>query len=398
MRLASLIFLRTAFLGLILLLVTGSPGRAGIAAYSDRGKIDFDTAMSLLNPYGTWKKVDGSWAYTPLDHDAPYTNGRWLYTEFGWTWQGREPHSWLTEHYGYWKRGEDHVWAWYPGAIWLPQTVEIRVAANGVGWRSAEVDRDGNFVEPESVRFTKIDEWNFVSPAQFAGPITPAVMSRPEATQRLLEDSTDSMHTYLTYREIDRPGPHPADFVNLGDGRMFAPMSDQDRQKAVRQAKTPAKPGAAQAEAEGSPNPDADTRQVKYWVTLSLPTYWTKPPADAQINEIYLYRPDFYQDPDGIQRRISLWLDPGLRTLESLHLSQALAHSHPAGASGATSNAAPSTPAVPAEPAANPFANPLDAPFPASHKSSSQSTKNPLSAAGAPIDTNTAPVPAQPAQ
>ena len=82
--------------------------------------------MELMNPYGTWAQVDGKWAFTPLDHEAPYTNGRWLYTEYGWYWQGTAPHSWLTEHYGYWKRGADKRLGLVSGPVWLPQTVEIR--------------------------------------------------------------------------------------------------------------------------------------------------------------------------------------------------------------------------------------------------------------------------------
>src|SRR5579871_4623947 len=151
--------LLVALLGLLL----PAAARAGLAPYTDPGKIDFDTAMQLLNPYGTWSQVDGTWCYTPLDRQAPYTHGRWLYTEFGWYWQGTAPHSWATEHYGYWKRGTDKVWSWYPGPSWLPQTVEIRSSTDGIGWRSAEVDPDGNFVEPPSLRFTKTDEWTFVT-------------------------------------------------------------------------------------------------------------------------------------------------------------------------------------------------------------------------------------------
>jgi len=46
-------------------------------------------------------------------------------------------------------------------------------------------------------------------------------------------------------------------------------------------------------------DPAADTRKVKYWVTMSLPSYWTPPPVDAKSGEIYIYRPDMYQDEDG---------------------------------------------------------------------------------------------------
>jgi hypothetical protein len=358
--------------------------RGGIAPFTDPGKIDFDTAINLLNPYGTWAQVGGKWAFTPLDHQAPYTHGRWLYTEYGWYWQGTSPHSWLTEHYGYWKRGADQVWAWYPGPFWLPQTVEIRGSTEGIGWRSAEVDQDGNFVEAPSARFTKVDEWTFVTPARFAGPITPDVVAKPAQAEQMLEDSTDSIHSYLTYREIDRPGPHPADFINLGDGGMFAPMTAAERAKALRPL-APAKPAAPKPgttlskdeaaklaasltasdatpeipQQPGADDPNDDPRQVKYWVTMSLPTLWTPKPPDAKDNEIYIYRPDFYQDNDGIARRIAFWFNPSLRSSEAIHLQDVLNH-RPAVASGALP--APSTSAIPATPARD-FTSPFEEPF-----------------------------------
>ena len=71
------------------------------------------------------------------------------------TGKGTKPHSWATEHYGFWKRGANHLWSWYPTADWLPQIVEIRATTTHIGWRAAEVDADGNFVEPAADRFAK---------------------------------------------------------------------------------------------------------------------------------------------------------------------------------------------------------------------------------------------------
>jgi hypothetical protein len=355
MRLASLLlhFVQTALVALVFLLALDSPTRAGLTPYSDPGKIDFDTAMVDLNPYGMWAQVDGKWAWTPLDHAVPYTNGRWLYSEYGWFWKGNTPTSWLTEHYGYWKRGADKVWAWYPGQQWLPQTVEIRSSSDGIGWRSGEVDSDGDFVEPPSARFTKIDEWTFVTPAQFAGPITPAVIAKGADLERLLEESGDSMHSYLTYRKIDRPGPHPADFINLGDGLMFPPMTDQERANALH-PKKPAQPMIADA---GDTTP-TDPRQVAYWITMCLPDRWAPLPVDPKRNELYIFRPDFYQDYDGIERRIALWLNPSLRSTEAIHLQDVFAH-RPVSSTATPGAGSPAVPAV-GGPADDALASPFD--------------------------------------
>jgi len=379
MRPASLLFrfVQTALAALLLLLALGAPARAGLTAYSDPGKIDFDTAMSDLNPYGTWAQVDGKWTWTPLDHAAPYTNGRWIYSEYGWFWKGNSPHSWLTEHYGYWKRGEDKVWAWYPGPQWLPQTVEIRSSPDGIGWRSGEVDSDGDFVEPPADRFTKIDEWTFVTRAQFAGPITPTVIAKGADLERLLEESTDSMHSYLTYRKIDRPGPHPAEFVNLGDGQMFAPMTAQEKANAVH----PTKPVQAIMTNDGDTMP-ADPRQVVYWVTMFLPDRWSPPPVDAKRNELYIFRPDFYQDHDGIERRVALWLNPSLRSSEAIHLQDVFAH-HAAATTTVPGAAGPGVPAVAAGSSDDALASPFDEGFHASEGTKGSTQAAPANTSGA---------------
>jgi hypothetical protein len=347
----------------------GLVARAGMTLdtpYTSRGKTDFDTALQLLNPYGAWSKINGKWAFTPTDHEAPYTDGRWIYTEYGWYWKGRLPHSWVTEHYGYWKRGANKVWSWYPGPYWLPEIVEIRATSKYIGWRSAAVDEDGNYVEPPIDRYSKPDEWSFVTLAQFANPITPDIVAKPDVAEKELDESTDCRHTYLTYREIDRPGPHPADFFDLcRDGGMLAPPSLSDEAAALAPPPKTVMASSTAAIMNGTNqpallgaqiDPAADTRKVKYWITMSLPTFWTAPPPDAKPEEIYLYRPDFYQDEDGIARRITLWFNPQTRTT----LKDLLGEIPPSGKSTATT--APSGPATPAIPAStdDPFRSPLD--------------------------------------
>jgi hypothetical protein len=150
-------------------------------------------------------------------------------------------------------------------------------------------------------------------------------------------------------------------------------------------------------------DPAADTRKVKYWVTMSLPTYWSSPPSDARPDQVYIYRPDFYQDQDGIERRVTLWFNPKARTT----LSDLLGHqgsiapkaaSQPGGAP-----AIPASPAVSASteesPARDPFRSPLDESFhPGSASRSTNDTPSASTKAPAPSGTNVpdglAPLPA----
>ena len=399
------------------LLGLGMNCHGGITSYTDRGKADFDTFLQLLNPYGTWSKIDGAWAYTPLDHEAPYTDGRWVYTEYGWYWKGALPHSWATEHYGYWKRGADHVWSWYPGPFWLPEIVELRNTSTHIGWRSAAVDRQGDFVEKPEERYAKIDEWTFVSLAQFANSITPQIIAKSDLAKNLLEDSTDCRHTYVTYREIDRPGPHPADFLALcKDGKMFAPKTLQDQVSAPTSAIVPGlTPGlptsttpppipatnAVSAPATNTASPTnaapelaSEMRHVPYWITMSLPTFWSTPPPDAKVEEMYLYRPDIYQDEDGIARRIELWLNPSSRKSTSQRLNEVLSGGGlPTVKSDMGTNAASVVPATPAK-SRDPFASPLDDSFHSeNHSPSSSKIPAPSPAPSSGSNAQNAPIP-----
>ena len=393
--------LSTAFRFVVVCLVllgVVAAARAGMnpeTAYTERGKADFDTFLHLLDAYGKWSKIDGKWAFTPDDRIAPYREGRWLYTEYGWYWKGRAPHSWATEHYGYWKRDAHKVWSWYPGPYWLPQIVEFRATTKYIGWRTGAVDSDGNFVEAPIDRYSKPEEWTFVTLAQFANPITAGIIAKPDLAQEQLDDSTDCRHTYLTYREIDRPGPHPADFSGVSiDGGMLAPKTMQDESAA--QAAAPKVPatnsptakmtGVHLPELVGAPtevDPAADTRQVRYWVTMSLPTFWSQPPADAKSGEIYIYRPDLYQDEDGIARRITLWFNPKERTT----LKDLLGNPD---AALSKSTSAPATAAAAAPPKThNAFHSPLDDSY---HPSTSTAPGKAPDADAVPPGTNLAPV------
>ena len=403
---------RALLFALVGSLLLGLVTRAGMTAdtpYTTRGQADFDLALQLINPYGLWSKIGDKWAFTPTDHLAPYTDGRWIYTEYGWYWKGAKPHSWLTEHYGYWKRSANKVWSWFPGPDWLPEIVEIRASSKYIGWRSAEVDSDGTFVEAPIDRFSKTEEWTFVTLEQFANPITPDIVAKPEVTRVQLEDSTDCRHTYLTYREIDRPGPHPADFADLcRDGGMLAPVTLRDELSLAGNGAPPAptvatNTAAAIMNGTNAPtligaqiDPAADTRKVKYWITMSLPTYWSKPPPDAKIDQVYLYRPDFFQDSDGIARRITLWFNPKARgTLKDLLGEGALTTTKSAPVPDGTGT--PAIPAAPADDEPNPFRSPLDdsarPTTPAPHASST-SSKNPVPtglSSDVPAGTNSAP-------
>ena len=93
-----------------------------------------------LAPYGGWTDVD-SYGYVWQPREAvrdwrwrPYTDGRWAYTDYGWTWISNEPFGWATYHYGRWVKLRRLGWCWVPGDQWAPAWVAWRASDSYIGW------------------------------------------------------------------------------------------------------------------------------------------------------------------------------------------------------------------------------------------------------------------------
>ncbi len=90
-----------------------------------------------LAPYGSWVAVAG-YGEVWVPHVAawwrPYTEGRWAYTDEGWTWVGTESWGWAAYHYGRWYWDAEYGWAWVPGTVWAPAWVAWRSGGGQIGW------------------------------------------------------------------------------------------------------------------------------------------------------------------------------------------------------------------------------------------------------------------------
>jgi hypothetical protein len=111
---------------------TDTSGNVATASYS--------TFYRKLDPYGVWRETS-SYGYVWQPREAersrswrPYTNGRWIYTDAGWTWISEEPFGWATYHYGRWTRLRNIGWVWVPGDEWAPAWVSWRKSNDYVGW------------------------------------------------------------------------------------------------------------------------------------------------------------------------------------------------------------------------------------------------------------------------
>ena len=97
-----------------------------------------------IAPYGDELDRHGAWYYeSEVGHVwrpyvaagwQPYSDGRWVWSVFGWTWVPYESWGWAPAHYGRWGFSPALGWYWIPGATWAPAWVSWAVGGDYVGW------------------------------------------------------------------------------------------------------------------------------------------------------------------------------------------------------------------------------------------------------------------------
>ena len=114
-----------------------APGRD---SSEDSPTASYSTFYTGLEPHGVWRETSTyGYVFQPREAERsrtwrPYTSGRWVYTDAGWTWVSEEPFGWATYHYGRWARLRTIGWVWVPGEEWAPAWVSWRTSNNYVGW------------------------------------------------------------------------------------------------------------------------------------------------------------------------------------------------------------------------------------------------------------------------
>lgn len=105
----------------------------------ERQERTIDLFYTALEPHGEWLEV-GQYGYVWQPNEAsdprwrPYTDGRWVFSDYGWTWKSNEPFGWAVYHYGRWTRVKGLGWIWVPGTEWGPGWVSWRRSDRFVGW------------------------------------------------------------------------------------------------------------------------------------------------------------------------------------------------------------------------------------------------------------------------
>ncbi|HET6348804.1 MAG TPA: DUF6600 domain-containing protein [Candidatus Krumholzibacteria bacterium] len=90
-----------------------------------------------LDYYGQWYQVDPyGWVWRPtvITDWQPFTNGHWIWTQYGWMWVDYDPWGWATSHYGYWVTDFRLGWIWIPDYQWSPVQCDWMVYDDYICW------------------------------------------------------------------------------------------------------------------------------------------------------------------------------------------------------------------------------------------------------------------------
>ena len=100
--------------------------------------LDIGYCYDYLAPFGSWIDLDPyGYVWSPRNMGygwRPYSEGHWIWTDFGWTWVSDEDWGWMPFHYGRWGWDDDSGWFWAPGTVWGPAWVTWRWSDLYYGW------------------------------------------------------------------------------------------------------------------------------------------------------------------------------------------------------------------------------------------------------------------------
>jgi hypothetical protein len=183
--------------------------------------VDEDVFYDRLSPYGYWTDVapyGRVWVPTVAAGWRPYYYGRWVFTDWGWTFVSDDPWGWAAYHYGRWNFAVGVGWYWIPDTVWGPAWVDWRYGGGWVTWCP---------LGPRGVYFGyRHPAWVAVQEVHFTHPIA-AYAAPPRVTAQYVQ----------TARPLTGPAARPVRGSQFGPpvARISAATGQQIRPVPARQ-------------------------------------------------------------------------------------------------------------------------------------------------------------------
>ncbi|HEV7867515.1 MAG TPA: DUF6600 domain-containing protein, partial [Chthoniobacteraceae bacterium] len=170
-------------------------------------KLDF--FYDALDPDGDWIELDPyGFVWKPRlasnPRWRPYTDGKWVWTEYGWTWAANERFGWATYHYGRWAKAKRLGWIWVPGSEWAPAWVAWRRSDDYVGWAPLPPEAhsgSGFTAAVDSYYDIGPSAYTFVPVQKFGDDTYVDRVVEPERNVTIINETTNV--TNITYQRVE---------------------------------------------------------------------------------------------------------------------------------------------------------------------------------------------------
>lgn len=152
----------------------------------------------------------------PSDWRPYSSDGRWVYTSYGWTWSSYQPWGWACYHYGNWVFQPRCGWVWVPGTVWAPAWVVWRECDDYVAWAPAPVAHGPRFFASieycDGVRYF---DFVVVERRNFCRPIAPAIVIAPVHNVKIVNKTVNITKIKIVNKVAVNQGPQVTKIENV---------------------------------------------------------------------------------------------------------------------------------------------------------------------------------------
>jgi len=224
-----------------------------------------------LAPHGRWVATSAygdCWVPNGVAAGwAPYVDGQWVWTDYGWTWVSSDPWGDVAYHYGTWVSSPQYGWVWVPGTVWAPSWVTWAYSDDYIGWAPVPVSfalGGGCYAGPAVV--VSRSSYVFVPSRQFAGvqvasvrvpqAQTAAIYARSQRATAFPVQGGIVHNTGLPIARAERAVGHRIEVARAPE-RLKAEPIPQARGKSLRVVAPASERAAAINRSGGAPNAHA---------------------------------------------------------------------------------------------------------------------------------------------
>ena len=251
----------------LLLLGVPSSGHAAVA-------VSISVFHDHLAPYGRWVAAGSYgnvWVPRVAAGWAPYVDGEWAYTDYGWSWVSYDPWGGDPCHYGSWAWVDPYGWVWTPGTVWAPAWVTWAYTDDYVGWApippTFALSVTGYAGSPVVLATTR---YCFVPSRQFVGVRVASVRVPVERNAAIFTSAVKTTNFRVTGGVVRTAGP-PTARIEKATAHKIAPVSiDRVKTPPTTLAQAGVRSGsrvavaapAAEREHIAAAKPEAQTKQA----------------------------------------------------------------------------------------------------------------------------------------